>query len=116
MIGISADDPLDKLAPFVKQMKMTYPVLQGLGKDNVQDAYGPMVGLPVTVMISRDGKICSKHVGYGEERDVRERDQGVAVTTRRFATSRLRHGRSRPSEPKGEHLLHFATSALEDVW
>ena len=40
MIGISADDPLDKLAPFVKAMKMSmYPVLQGLGKDNVQDAY-----------------------------------------------------------------------------
>lgn len=67
VIGISADDPLDKLAPFVKQMKMTYPVLQGLGKDNVQDAYGPMVGLPVTVMISRDGKICSKHVGMGKK-------------------------------------------------
>jgi thiol-disulfide isomerase/thioredoxin len=67
VIGISADDPLDKLAPFVKEMKMTYPVLQGLGKDDVQDAYGPMVGLPVTVMISRDGKICSKHVGMGRK-------------------------------------------------
>ena len=67
VIGISADDPLDKLAPFVKAMKMSYPVLQGLGKDNVQDAYGPMVGLPVTVMISRDGKICSKHVGMGKK-------------------------------------------------
>ena len=67
VIGISVDDPLDKLVPFVKQLKMTYPVLQGLGKDNVQDAYGPMVGLPVTVMISRDGKICSKHVGMGKK-------------------------------------------------
>jgi thiol-disulfide isomerase/thioredoxin len=67
VIGISVDDPLDKLAPFAKQMKMTYPVLQGLGRDNVQDAYGPMVGLPVTVMISRDGKICSKHVGMGNK-------------------------------------------------
>ena len=67
VIGISVDDPLDKLEPFVKEMKMTYPVLQGLGKDNVQDAYGPMVGLPVTVMISRDGKICSKHVGLGKK-------------------------------------------------
>ena len=67
VIGISADDPLDKLAPFVKEMKMTYPVLQGLGHDDVQDAYGPMFGLPVTVLISRDGKICSKHVGMGKK-------------------------------------------------
>ena len=67
VIGISADDPLDKLAPFVKEMKMTYPVLQGLGKDNVLDAYGPMFGLPVTVLISRDGRICSKHIGMGNK-------------------------------------------------
>ena len=44
-------------------MKMNYPVLQGLDHDDIQDAYGPMFGIPVTVLISRDGKICAKHVG-----------------------------------------------------
>jgi hypothetical protein len=27
-----------------------------------------MFGLPVTVLISRDGRICSKHVGMGNKK------------------------------------------------
>jgi hypothetical protein len=42
---------------------MNYLVLQGLDHDDMQDAFGPLMGIPVTVMISRDGKICAKHVG-----------------------------------------------------
>ncbi len=63
VVGISVDDPVDKLAPYVKEMGMNYPVLQGLGHDAVQDAYGPILGIPVSVMISRDGKICATHTG-----------------------------------------------------
>jgi len=44
-------------------MGMNYPVLQGLGHDAVQDAYGPILGIPVSVMISRDGKVCATHTG-----------------------------------------------------
>jgi hypothetical protein len=44
-------------------MGMNYPVLQGLGHDDVQDAYGPILGIPVSVIISRDGKICATHTG-----------------------------------------------------
>jgi thiol-disulfide isomerase/thioredoxin len=62
-IGVSVDDTVEKLQPFVKQYKMNYPVLQGLGHQDVQDAYGPIFGIPVSVLISRDGKICSKHAG-----------------------------------------------------
>jgi peroxiredoxin len=62
-IGVSVDDTIDKLQPFVKQYKMNYPVLQGLGHQDLQDAYGPIWGIPVSVLISRDGKICSKHAG-----------------------------------------------------
>ena len=63
VVGISVDDPVDKLAPYVKELGMNYPVLQGLGHDAVQDAYGPILGIPVSVMISRDGKICATHTG-----------------------------------------------------
>ena len=35
----------------------------GNEREDLDDAYGPMFGLPVTVVISRDGKICGKHVG-----------------------------------------------------
>jgi thiol-disulfide isomerase/thioredoxin len=66
-IGVSVDDPIEKLKPYVTKMKMNYVVLQGLGNEKVQDAYGPMLGLPVTILISRDGKICAKHTGMASK-------------------------------------------------
>ena len=63
VVGISVDDTLNKLQPYVSQMKMNYTVLQGLDHDEVQDAFGPIFGIPVTVVISRDGKVCGKHTG-----------------------------------------------------
>ena len=69
VVGVSVDDTLDKLKPFVSQMKMNYPVLQGLDHDDVQDAFGPIFGVPVTLVISRDGKICARHVGLSSKPD-----------------------------------------------
>jgi thiol-disulfide isomerase/thioredoxin len=69
VVGVSIDDTLDKLRPFVAQYKMNYTVLQGLDHDDVQDAFGPMFGVPVTVVISRTGKVCMKHVGLGLKPD-----------------------------------------------
>jgi thiol-disulfide isomerase/thioredoxin len=63
VIGISVDDTLEKLQPFVEQFKMNYPVLLGLGHDDVQDTYGPLYTVPISVLISRDGRICAKHMG-----------------------------------------------------
>jgi len=64
-LGFSVDDPVDKLVPFAKEYKINYPVLVGLGREEVQDAFGPIWGVPVTIMISRDGKICKRHMGIG---------------------------------------------------
>jgi len=64
VIGVSVDDTFEKLQPYVKDMKMNYLVLQGLGHDDLQEAYGPMYAIPVTVLISRDGKVCATHMGY----------------------------------------------------
>jgi len=63
VIGISVDDTAAKLKPYVADMKMSYVVLQGLGKDDLLDSYKATLALPTTVLISRDGKICQKHVG-----------------------------------------------------
>jgi thiol-disulfide isomerase/thioredoxin len=67
VIGVSVDDTLAKLKPYVDTMKMNYLVLQGLDHDDVQDAYGPMFGIPVTAIISRDGKVCMKHAGLASK-------------------------------------------------
>jgi peroxiredoxin len=62
-LGISVDDPVEELKPFVDQYKMNYPVLVGLGREEVQEAYGPMIGIPVTVVVGRDGDVCTRYFG-----------------------------------------------------
>jgi thiol-disulfide isomerase/thioredoxin len=73
VVGVSIDDTADKLKPYVSQMKMNYLVLQGLDHDDIQDAYGPLFGIPVTVLISRDGRMCTKHTGLSSK-DAFERE------------------------------------------
>jgi peroxiredoxin len=63
VVGVSVDDPPDKLKPFASEFKMNYPVLVGLDRDDLQDAYGPMWGIPTTYLIARDGRICRKNSG-----------------------------------------------------
>jgi peroxiredoxin len=63
VIGISIDDRAEQLKPFAAEFKMNYPVLQGLGRDDVTDAFGPVFGVPTTVIVSRDGRICASHSG-----------------------------------------------------
>jgi thiol-disulfide isomerase/thioredoxin len=63
VLGVSVDDPIEKLKPYATEMKMNYPVLVGNGREDVQDAYGPLWGIPVSVFIDRDGKIAKKHSG-----------------------------------------------------
>jgi thiol-disulfide isomerase/thioredoxin len=63
VLGVSVDDPIEKLKPYASEMKMNYPVLVGNGREDVQDAYGPLWGIPVSVFIDRNGKIAKKHSG-----------------------------------------------------
>jgi thiol-disulfide isomerase/thioredoxin len=73
VIGVSVDDTVDKLKPFAAEFKMNYPVLVGLGRDDVQDAFGPLWGIPTTFLISRDGRVCRKNTGL-QGREKYERD------------------------------------------
>ena len=63
VVGVVTEDTIDKAKPFVAQWKMNYLVLNGIDRDDVDDAFGPLPGLPVTLIISRDGKICGRHLG-----------------------------------------------------
>ena len=73
VIGVSVDDTREKLPPFAREYHINYPILQGLGHDDMQEAYGPIFGIPTSIVISRDGKICRKHPGY-TKKDVFERE------------------------------------------
>jgi peroxiredoxin len=62
VLGLSVDDPVSKLRTFAEELKMDYPILIGDGRDDVKNAF-PLLGLPTTFIIGRDGTICSKHTG-----------------------------------------------------
>ena len=63
ILGVSVDDPVEKMRPYAAQYKINYPLLVGNGREDVQDAFGPLFGVPVSVIIGRDGKIAKKHSG-----------------------------------------------------
>jgi len=61
VIGISMDDTTPEVIATVSRLKLNYPVLMGdeyLGAD-----YGGVLGLPVTFLIDRDGKIRARYQG-----------------------------------------------------
>jgi thiol-disulfide isomerase/thioredoxin len=66
VLGLSIDDPAEKLLPYAAEYKMNYPVLVG-GREDVQEAYGPLFGVPVSVIIDREGKIAMKHSGMASK-------------------------------------------------
>ena len=63
VVGIQVQDQPDGLKSFVEQYRMTYPVLVGMGHDDLEEAFAPIWGLPTTFIISRDGLICRKRMG-----------------------------------------------------
>ena len=63
VLGFSVDDTVEQLRPYAAEYKMNYPILVGLGHENVQEAYGPLFGIPVTVLIDREGRIAKKMSG-----------------------------------------------------
>ena len=88
VLGFSVDDTVDKMKPYAAQYKINYPLLVGNGREDVQEAFGPLFGIPVSVIIGRDGKIAKKHSGIATKVAVRARDQGPALDPERAAKPR----------------------------
>jgi len=44
-----------------KKMKMNYPIV--LGTDDITSKFGGLIGLPTTIVITRDGKIAKRFIG-----------------------------------------------------
>lgn len=63
VVGVSIDDTAEKMKPFVGQFKMNYPVLTAFQNEKILDTYGPMVVVPATAVIRRNGTICAQHIG-----------------------------------------------------
>ena len=77
VLGVSADDTVEQLKPFVAEFKMSYPVLVGKDREDVQEALGPVWGLPTTLIITRDGKVCKRHMGLVKKADFEKEILGL---------------------------------------
>jgi peroxiredoxin len=81
VLGVSTDDPPDKLRAFAQQYKMNYPVLQGRDRtDLVDDAFGPMWGIPVSFFIARNGTICKRHMGLATKEQLDKEIKALLAT------------------------------------
>jgi len=74
VIGISMDDDETLARDFYRQFKMNYPV--AMGNADLAGQYGGILGLPITFIIDREGRIVSRHIGATDpsvfETEVRE--------------------------------------------
>jgi peroxiredoxin len=63
VVGVVVLDRFEKAGPFAQQFRMNYPIVDGVDRVDLEDAFGPIPGLPTTLLIGRDGRICSRHIG-----------------------------------------------------
>jgi peroxiredoxin len=61
IIGISMDDDAKPVREFAQQFKLNYPV--AVGDDKLAEKYGGVLGLPISFIIDREGRIYAKHIG-----------------------------------------------------
>ena len=63
VLGLSVDDTVDKIQAFADEYEVNYAMLVGLGREDFQEAYGPIWGIPMTFFIDREGTLCRTHAG-----------------------------------------------------
>jgi peroxiredoxin len=63
VVGVSVDDPPEALPPFAKRFEINYPLLVGSEREDLQEAFGGIFGIPITFIISREGKVCRRQIG-----------------------------------------------------
>ena len=74
VLGLSVDDTPEQIRRSAAELQVNYPMLVGLGREDFQEAYGPVWGLPVTFFIDREGTLCRTRMGIFGTREEFERD------------------------------------------
>jgi len=77
IIGISIDESLEGLPDFAREFQMNYKVLIGQGRQDVFAAFGPIGGVPTTLLIGRDGRICRREIGLTSKEDFEREIRGL---------------------------------------
>jgi thiol-disulfide isomerase/thioredoxin len=70
LVGVATNDELSDVNPFVhntqftvdgQQRTMNYPIM--MGTDEISSEFGGLIGMPTSILITRDGKIAKKYIG-----------------------------------------------------
>ncbi len=64
VVGISMDDEEPPVLAAYQKYRLNYPVV--MGDEKLGEMYGGILGLPVTFLIDRNGKIRFKHQGLAD--------------------------------------------------
>ena len=75
IVGISVNDSPEELRAFMGEYKMNYPVLQMTPE--VESAWGPFYGYPTSLIVARDGSICTKHLGPATKEQFEKEIKGL---------------------------------------
>jgi cytochrome c biogenesis protein CcmG/thiol:disulfide interchange protein DsbE len=63
ILGVSVDDPPEDLLLFAEEYGINYPILVGLGREDIAEAYGAHIVVPVSWFIRPDGTVYLKKMG-----------------------------------------------------
>ena len=74
IIGVSMDDSVEPVREFYQQFHIE--LSRGDGDAKTGEAYGGVLGLPITFLMDRDGRIVAKHMGSTKAETI---DQEIAA-------------------------------------
>ena len=83
LLGVAMDDEGRRVVdPFIQKSRfnvggqptpMDYPIV--LGTDDIASKFGGLIGLPTSVLISRDGKVVKRYIGLVNQKELEKEIQ-----------------------------------------
>ena len=74
VLGVSMDDDKPPVLKTARKFQLTYPIV--MGDEHLGERYGGVLGLPVTYLISPEGKILARYQG---ETDLDQLEKRIAT-------------------------------------
>jgi thiol-disulfide isomerase/thioredoxin len=75
ILGVAVEDTPEDVRAYAAETKMNYPLV--MNQDDVEEAYGPIPGLPMSYFVARDGSICKRHFGPLSKEDAEKEIKGL---------------------------------------
>jgi cytochrome c biogenesis protein CcmG/thiol:disulfide interchange protein DsbE len=107
VIGISMDDDPALAREAYRKLKLTYPV--AMSDVKLGDLYGGVLGLPMTLLIDRHGKIRAKFQGETDLNKIERSCNRLCPAIERSRSSWLPHESRAPRKTRRHLVCNFET-------